>query len=467
MYWRARRASHRRAADIGNPSVISSLRARFHDFLSDERFSEILTGSLWAFGARVLATGLGLIVSIMTARLYGAEMVGIMAMIQAFLLMATIVTVLGTDTSILRLIPEHVAKYSVTSAYYVYKKTQYFVGGVSLLVGVFLFISSDFIAQPIFGKPQLSFYFSLAPGFIFFRSLMDLNAQAVRGLQLIKPFVFMQVVPSAIVLLALIVMTLLQTGQNSPVYAQMFAWASTAVIGAGIMAYFFRKQMRPGDAVQTMPIGKILRISTPMLMTASATFLMGQTGVVVLGIFASEADVGYYAMAVKLATLTLFVIGAINSMAAPKFSELYNKGEMDELFYVAKKSTRLIFWSTVPLLLVLVVFGGALLQLFFGAAFQVAYPAMVMLVAGQLVSCMAGSTGHFMNMTGNEKVFRNIVVVTSLLNVALSVLLIPRFGILGAAIATAVCMVIWNAATVYYIKSRYGHSIAYIPFLPA
>ena len=445
--------------------MIASLRQRITSFILDKNFNEIFIGSIWSFSAQVAAMALGLITSVMIARLYGAEMVGIVAITQAFLLLATITTVLGTNTSILRLIPEHISKYSASSAFFLYRKTQYLVAVVSIAVGTLLFVASRWIAQDVFGKPYLAFYFGLASCFVVFRSLMDLNTQAVRGLRLIKLFAFMQVLPSAAVLFFLITFTYLSVGQNSPVYAQMIAWACTAMIGVVLMHFHFRKKIRGNDVVHPMSLRELLRISSPMMMTAAMTFLLGQTGVILLGVFRTETEVGLYAIAVKLATLTSFLLAAINSMAAPKFSELFHKGELNELFYIARKSTKLIFWSTLPILFVLIVLGEMILKKFYGADFSIAYPAMMILIAGQLVNSMSGSTGNFMNMTGNEKQFRNIVIGAGLVNVALSLTLIPRFGILGAAASASVCVVIWNVCTLVYIKQHYGRSIGYIPFL--
>jgi len=113
--------------------MISFLRRKIHNLVSDRKFSEILRGSVWALGAKVLATVLGMVTYIIIARWYGADVLGIVAVLQSFLMLATIFTVLGTNTSILRLIPEHLTKYSPTSAFRVYRKTQYMVLGTSLV----------------------------------------------------------------------------------------------------------------------------------------------------------------------------------------------------------------------------------------------------------------------------------------------------------------------------------------------
>lgn len=439
------------------------LKRKVHNLISDERFSEILTGSAWALSARIIATGLGLVFSIIVARFYGAEMVGIIAMINSFLIFATLFTVLGTNTSILRLLPEHLVKYSPTSAFKVYRKTQYMVICISLITAAVFFFGANLIADKVFSKPHLSFYFALASVFIIFRSLMLLNTQAVRGLRLIRVFAFMLVLPQGFNLIFLASVGFFWKVQDAPVYAVMFGFALTGVIGWIFMEYAFKGRMQLHDMIHFISSRTILSISVPMLMTATMAFLIGQTGVLILGMFRPEAEVGYYAIAVKLATLTTFVLQAINSMAGPKFSELFHLNKMDELFYVARKSSKLIFWVTSPILLGFIVFGKPILSLVFGPAFSVAYPALVFLVIGQFVHSISGATGLFMNMTGKQKVFRDIMLFAAIANVGLNLLLIPRYGIYGAAIAAMVSLSGWNIATLFYMKINYGRTTGYFP----
>ncbi len=87
--------------------MISFVKQKIHNLVSDKKFSEILTGSVWALGARVISAVLGLATTVIVARWYGADVLGIVAVLQSFLMLATIFTVLGTNTSILHLIPEH------------------------------------------------------------------------------------------------------------------------------------------------------------------------------------------------------------------------------------------------------------------------------------------------------------------------------------------------------------------------
>ena len=167
----------------------------------------------------------------------------------------------------------------------------------------------------------------------------------------------MQVLPQGFNLLILISLGLFWISKDIPVYAMLGGSAITGIAGWSIMEFAFRKKMKPRDLVKPTSTREILSISFPMLVTHTMNLLIGQTGIIVLGVFRTESEVGYYAVAVKLATLTAFILNAVNSMAGPKFSELFNSNKMDELFYVAQKSAKLIFWTTVPILLGFVILG--------------------------------------------------------------------------------------------------------------
>lgn len=445
--------------------MIKFIKQKYTNLMSDTRFSEIFTGSVWALSARVFTTFFALAFSVIVARFYGAEAVGIVAVINSFLLLTSIFTVVGTPTSVLRLIPEHLSIYSPSSAFKVYRKTQFLVIGISIAIGILFFLGADQIATKIFSKPHLSFYFGLGSLFIVFKSLLILNTEAIRGLRLIRMFALMQVLPQMINLTCLIAIGFFWHSQDVPIYAFLIGMAVAGVTGWIIMEYSFKKLTRQDDIVAPMTFKQIFSISIPMLMATSMDIIISRTGIIFLGIFRTEAEVGYFDIAAKLSGLTLFILGAVNSMAAPKFSQLFHSGNTEELFYVAKKSAKLIFWTTTPILFGFIILGKPILNVFFGHEFGNAYFALVIMVAGKFVSSISGSTGVFMNMTGNHNAFKNIMIVSGLISVIGNLLLIPRFGINGAAFVTMVSLSFWNIATLVYIKVKFGATIGYFPVL--
>lgn len=444
--------------------LIGFLRQKYHNLTSDKRFSEILTGSVYAVVSRMVAIGLAMISSVIIAHFYGSEALGVLATVNSFLALVTIFTLLGTGTSILRFIPEHLAKYSATSAFRVYRKVLYLVAGVSLVIGVFFFFASALVADKIFSKPHFAFFFALASCFVFFKSLIDLNTQAVRGLRLIGTFAVMQVMPPLVMLLLLILVTFQFRNPNNPVYTQLAAFGVSGIIGVWIMDRAFKKRLLINDVILPISLREILGISFPMLMTSSMQFFVGQTGVMLLAMLRTEKEVGYFFVADKMATLTSFILTAISIMATPKFSELYHNGKTDELFHVASKSSKLIFWTTTPILVFLVILGDPILELFYGKNFALAYYPMIFLLIGQFVNAVSGPTNNFLNMTGHQKIFSKIIFFAALINIGVSWVLIPQFGINGAAIGGMLSLCFWNGFTLFYIKKKFGRTIGYFPF---
>lgn len=445
--------------------MFKSIKQKYSDLLSDIQFSEILNGAIWALSARIISTGLGLVLSVLVSRLYGAEGLGLIAVIDSFLILVTIFTVLGTDTSILTLLPEHLTRYSPGSAFQVYRKIKNIVIFVSLLAGILCFFSADFIADRIFSKPHLSYYFMLASGAIVFKSLMLIGIQAIRALRLIRVFAVMSFLPQSLTLIIFAVLSLWYPSEGVPVYALLGGFLLTGAVAWFVVGFTFRVRRHLNDTIHNLKSRAILSVSLPMLMSNAMAFFVAQTGVLVLGMFHPDAEVGRYSIAVKIAMLTAFILQAVNSMAGPKFAELYHSDNIDELLRVAKKSTKLIVLLTFPLLIALLLFGKNVLAIGFGSDFVAAYPALLLLVAGQFVNTVSGLSGMFMNMTGNQHAFRNILLVAAIVNVVLTFALTPRFGMNGAAFSAMLSLCLWNVATLVFIKRKYGKSIGYLPLV--
>lgn len=435
-------------------------------FNSDKNFSEIMSGSLWAILARIIGTLLGFAINIIVSRMYGASSVGNLAVVTSILSLLNIFTLLGTGTSMLRLIPEYINKYSFLSAFGLFKKARRLVVSCSLITGLILFLISDIIAEHVFHKPYLGFYLQLSSMFVVFRALTQLNTQALRGLKIIKWFAILQVIPQGTNLVILVLASIFLLDSHSiPIIAMLLGFFVAGIIGLLLVEYGFRGKIKENDSGVDCSYKNLLKISTPMLMTSSMSFIMGQTGVIILCILRPDSEVGLYAIAVKLSTLAVFMLQAINTMAGPKFSELYSQHKMSDLFIVARQSAKMMFFSTCPIIAVYLLFGESILGSVFGLEFKDAYTALVILALGQLINSLAGSSGMFLNMTGNQIALRNIMIIAAITNVILNVMLTFRLGLVGAAIANMASNILWNLLSVAYIWKKYGKTVSYLPFL--
>jgi O-antigen/teichoic acid export membrane protein len=116
---------------------------------------------------------------------------------------------------------------------------------------------------------------------------------------------------------------------------------------------------------------------------------------------------------------------------------------------IVKDSTRLIFMLSLPALIILGVFASFFLN-FFGSQYVIAKWPLIILLLGQLVNTMCGPVAIYMNMTGRQHKLQQILLLGFLVNLILNWFVIPVYGMIGAAVATAVSMALWNAIAVIY-----------------
>lgn len=287
--------------------------------------------------------------------------------------------------------------------------------------------------------------------------------QAVRGMKLIRVFALIQALPQSFNLLFIIPVILFWSAKEAPIYVVLFGLSITGILGWMFMEHAFQKRMKTTDKIKQISGKTILNISLPMLVTDTMVFIIGETGIIILGMFRSASEVGYYCIAVKLASLATVILQAVNAMIGPKFSELFHSNKIEDLFHVAKKSSKLIFILTAPIVVGLLVLGKQILIVAFGKEYAIVYPALVILLFGQFVNSISGATGLFMNMTGNQNVLKNIMIMSAGINIIINLALSPYYGIIGASLASMSSIIFWNITTLIYLNKKFKIFIGYLP----
>ncbi|NNF58889.1 MAG: oligosaccharide flippase family protein [Rhodothermaceae bacterium] len=192
----------------------------------------------------------------------------------------------------------------------------------------------------------------------------------------------------------------------------------------------------------------LLTTAFPLLFANSMIFLKGWIDTIMVGAFLDETAVGVYDIAFKLAALIIIPLGAVNSIAAPKFAEL-RQDRMRLQRFIGYATTAAALCAA-PLFLLLVAAPGFVLGLF-GPEYVQGATALRIIAAGMLASALAGSVGVFLQMTGRQVAYQVISFIVVVASIALSYVLIPRFGINGAAVATSASLILFNVAAVAYV----------------
>jgi O-antigen/teichoic acid export membrane protein len=176
---------------------------------------------------------------------------------------------------------------------------------------------------------------------------------------------------------------------------------------------------------------------------------------------ASLAALSTAAMRFTLVAAGLFK--AIGIALAPMVSDIHAADQREHLARLYKAASRWMFAIGVPVFLVQILFGRWLLTLF-GEEFSVAYPALVILAVGQLVNSATGVTVDVIRMIGRSGLMLANTVLDVTCLVVLNLILVPRYGLVGAALAAAQQLVISNvvrAVEVWVITRMHPYSLAF------
>lgn len=445
--------------------MIQKFKDKLSTYTNDKNFKGILFGSLYTTLAKVIAMILGIVTSIIGARYYGADMVGFAMVISSVLGIGAILSIFGLTTAMLQIIPEYIAKSTESISWHIYNKILFLMILISVMVSLIYYILADSIANYVFHNPELSFFLSLSSLVLVFRAILDLNSAKIRLLGNLKLYALFQILPKIFSFVLLLLLTFLFFNKYNLVYIVFVIPVIMTIISSVYLVKYKSSNLpKKEEPPITLPKNKtILSLAFPMLVTNGMFLVIAQTDIIMLGMYRPMSEVGIYSIVLGLLVLITFVITSIEVISGPKFSQLYAEKKIDELKHIACKSSQLSFFVSLPLIVVLFLFGKWILSIY-GEEFVYGYTALLILLVGQFIGSLVGPVGYFLDMTGHQKEFRNIVLAAGSLNIVLNYILIPIHGIIGAAVASFLSILVWKIGASLYIKKVFGFSITYNPF---
>ncbi len=198
-----------------------------------------------------------------------------------------------------------------------------------------------------------------------------------------------------------------------------------------------------------------LKTSLPIFMVGGFYFLLTYTDILVLEAFAGPSEVAVYYAATKTLSLVAFVYFSVSAATAHRFSEYHVAGEREKLETFLANSIQWTFWPSLVGTLALLAVGKPVLALF-GEGFEQGYPLMFVLAVGLLARASVGPVERLLNMVGEQRICAMVYASAFVFNLVLCLLLVKRFGPLGAAIATASALVLESILLFVVTKRRLG-----------
>ncbi|MEO1280775.1 MAG: lipopolysaccharide biosynthesis protein [Pseudomonadota bacterium] len=447
---------------------LQSLLAAF--FERDER-SRARRNAVTAFAVRVASAGLLYFMQIALARWTGTFEYGIYVFVWTWVLVLGGLAPVGLNIIAMRLVPE----YRETGARGLLLG---FVNGsrwASFLVGTL--IAAGGALGVYFFEPYVTHYYVLP----LYLALICVPIYAVvetqdglgrgfawMGLALVPPYVL-----RPLLILAGMGLALLAGLPATAATAALSAIAATWVSGL-LQLLLLNRRIQTDQALSDRSAGTPtgdpadlqltdfrhwLTLSAPLIVINACELILQNADVLIISATLSPTEVAIYFAAAKTMSLIMFVHYAVGSAVANRFSALRARGDEAELKAFVSDAVAWTFWPSLAAAVVILALGQPLLWLF-GPEFLIGYPVMLILVIGFLFRSAMGPAEFLLNMLGEQTRCAAALVATAAVNIVLNLLLVPTFGLLGAASATSISLAVAALLQYAVVRHRLGYDVA-------
>jgi O-antigen/teichoic acid export membrane protein len=426
-------------------------RGAVRSALPRERFGDQLT-ILSGTGQNIAGLAVFVLVtlgtSVLISRALGASGLGLVTLASQFAFVLGAATRFGMDMAAVRRVAIDVGKGEPGRARGVMIRAVAIASVASFAVAVVVFFGAGGIARA-FETPEARDAFRAAALALPFVALCQVYLGGTRGLKVMRHTLSIYWVGQPLGWLVLLVAG---WGFSKSASMTVLAYAASWILATFAAAFVWDRETRgfpslPAEAGETL---ELVRYGAPRAPAALLSQLLFWTDYFVLSLYVSSDELGVYAAAVRVAqALVLFLI-AVNYMFSPFVADLHARGERDRLDGLYKALTRWTLAGTLPLLLLLVVVPGPVLQIF-GGQFDAGVTPLRILLIGQIVNVAVGSVGFILIMVGRTGWDLTVYAGSFVIDLAVAFALAPSLGARGAAIAQATTLVVANAARLYLV----------------
>lgn len=388
------------------------------------------------------------------------------AVVGAFVVAANVLE-LGADTGLVRGLARHLAQGRNADLGRTIAVAVIPVVVIGVLVGVALFFAADGLSSVLGGaedrEQRAEAYRALAP-FVLAGSLVAVLLGGSRGMGQIAPLVAVQSL--GIPLARLVVAAgLVSAGYGVVAVLQWWAIALPAavMVAACALARKARAEQRQAQSTGPRPTREIARefwgFSAPRAVAAAVEITLEWVDVIVVAVLLSPREAGIYAIVTRLVRVGQMVEHAARVAVAPQISALAAIGEIGRLTLLYRGVTRALIALAMPFYLLLIVFAPTLLGIF-GEGFAEGQWALRIAAVGMLVALSAGALQTVILMAGRSSwqlQNKSLALVTA---TVLLFVLVPMWGINGAAAAASAAIAVDTARAAWQARSL-GVTLSY------
>lgn len=377
--------------------------------------------------------------TVVMTRLVGVGYLGLYSLGFSITTIATVIGKVGMDVGLMRFISRKNLKEDtirIKSDIYSTLKIGIII---SIVVMIIQIIVSKWLVEDFFHESSLLRTILIVNAIaIPLVTITTISIHATQGFQLLKYKIFVEyILNPTLLLVSVIFVYLLFSAELAIMVPYLFAGIITS-----IMASIFLNKVSGVNVTKLFKAdcnNEILMFSLPIMFTVILGTMLHWMDVIMIGYFADSETVGLYHPIVRTAGIQNSILIAFSGIFTPMFSKYYAVDEKQKMEHIYRLVTRWILTFIVPIFIFILLFSKKIMLLF-GAEFLGVSHILIVLSVGTSVFAVLGISSSALVVSGYQKLnFINAFVAT-VLNITLNIILIPRYGILGAAWATLIAL---------------------------
>lgn len=421
--------------------MISQVRKLFS---GDGLKAQLLRGGVGSLAIKVGSAGLGFLVAVTLARVLGPEGYGV----YSFALAIIMLTAIPAQVGVPQLVVRETAKAQANGNYGLMRglwrwgnlAVAIFSALALVVVGCILWLTD------VGGEGTRVATLTTGIALIPVIALANVRGACLRGLRKVVQGQLPESIirPALLLFLALVWGTWFVEASLSPELAMGF-YVVAAVLAFIIGVWMLRRsrpaelRKQPAPEYQSLAWRKAV---IPLAMITGLQLINNYADLIILGIFRSDEEVGIYRAVFQVALLVVFGLQAVNQVIMPHFSRIYVRNELKQLQRLVTVAARMSMILAIPIAGVLILFSDLVMSWIFGGAYVGGANPLTILAFGQLVVIGIGYGWTLLSMTGHEMLTFKALIFGAIVNIALNLVLIPPFGMSGAAVSTVIGMIV-------------------------
>ncbi len=412
--------------------------------ISKRKSSAMAKGGIGSILLKLSRTFFGLIVGVVLARILGADEFGIYTYVFSIITLISLPAQFGLPQLMVRYIPKYEVEGEWAKIKGILNASNVFVILASILViGISLALVQTGLLDVSSDKLN-TFYWGLAlvPAI----ALTSLKGATLRGFRHIILGLFPDnFIRHCAFVVALLVFSFIAKEWVTAETAMALNFLSVSLAFL-IGAYWVSNKM-PQQSKRIAPTYRLKEwgiVAVPLLLNGGMYLVNSKIDIILLGWYKNAEQVGIYEIGWRGASLVSFGLIALNGMLAPYISQLYHKNKIQKLQKIITISVVLNTLIALGVFCTYYLFGDYILSTVFGEEFTQGYTVLLILGGAHLVNVISGPSGIILNMTGYEKTVLWGLILSAIINIVFNFILIPEYGMEGAAIASLISYFIWN-----------------------